>query len=122
MLDTTAAQEASRGRTMPLTFTNWPTTDPLDHPDEPLDREDLVAVDANHITVSAEWPGGYFASYHAYPYYPDFQRHEPALQVADSVGDIDPYAAYLGTLRAYHAGMPVMITEFGVPSAMSLAH
>ena len=28
----------------------------------------------------ANWPGGTFASYHAYPYYPDFQRHEPALQ------------------------------------------
>ena len=35
MLDHLAGEEALRGRTMPLTFTNWPTTDPLDHPDEP---------------------------------------------------------------------------------------
>ncbi len=119
MLDTIAAEEATRGVTVPLTFTNWPTTDPLVHPDEPLDREDLVGVDANHIRVSGAWPGGYFASYHAYPYYPDFQRHEASL--ADNASG-DPYAGYLAALRAHHAGMPVMITEFGVPSASGLAH
>ncbi|MFA4964530.1 MAG: hypothetical protein WC709_02685, partial [Thermoleophilia bacterium] len=89
MLDAVAAAEAARGVSLPLTFTNWPTTDPLRHPDEPLKREDLVGIDANHIAATAAWPGGYFASYHAYPYYPDFQRHEPALQAAAGG---DPYA------------------------------
>jgi hypothetical protein len=122
MLDHTAAEEAARGVTVPLTFTNWPTTDPLGHPEEPLPKEDLVGVDANHIAVSSAWPGGYFASYHAYPYYPDFQRYEPGLQKTQYAGRSDPYAGYLSALKLHHASMPVMITEFGVPSSMGLAH
>ena len=35
MLDRIAGLEATYGNTMPLTFSNWPTTDPLDHPTEP---------------------------------------------------------------------------------------
>ena len=121
-LDHCASDEAARGLTMPLTFTNWPTTDPLTHPDEPLAREDLVGVDAAHVRANAAWPAGFFASYHAYPYYPDFQRHEPALQRYRYQGRLDPYAGYLAALRSHHAGTPVMITEFGVPSSIGTAH
>ena len=121
-LERCAAEEAARGLTVPLTFTNWPTTDPLSHPDEPLDQEDLVSVDAAHIRASKAWPAGFFASYHAYPYYPDFMRHEPALQRYRFEGRLDPYAGYLAALRSHHAGTPVMITEFGVPSSIGTAH
>jgi hypothetical protein len=121
-LDRCARDEARRGRTMPLTFTNWPTTDPLEHPDEPLVSEDLVGVDANHISASARWPGGYYASYHVYPYYPDFQRHEPELQQYIFHGHVDPYAGYIAALRRHHHGMPLIITEFGVPSSIGMAH
>jgi len=65
MLETVASAEAERRGTIPLTFTNWVTTDPPDHPDEPLAREDLAGVDANHVKPTAAWSGGYFASYHA---------------------------------------------------------
>ena len=122
MLDHTASAEAERGITVPLTFTNWPTTDPLEHPDEPLGREDIVGVDANHIEVGDEWTGGFFASYHAYPYYPDFMRHEEALAAFEYNGRSDPYAGYLNRLREHHSAMPVMITEFGVPSSLGVAH
>ncbi len=122
MLDHVAGEEAARGIAVPLTFTNWPTTDPLRHPEEPMENEDLVSVDANHIAVSSAWPGGYFASYHAYPYYPDFQRYEPSLQSFVYGERNDPYAGYLTALKQHHATMPVMITEFGVPSSMSMAH
>ncbi len=121
-LDRCASDEARRGVTVPLTFTNWPTTDPLTHPDEPLAREDLVGVDAAHIRATDRWPAGFFASYHAYPYYPDFQRHEPALRKYRFQGRFDPYAGYIAALRAHHAGTPVMITEFGVPSSIGTAH
>src|SRR5450759_3610343 len=57
-LDRCASDEAARGLTMPLTFTNWPTTDPLRHPDESLSGEDVVGVDANHIRPSLAWRGG----------------------------------------------------------------
>jgi hypothetical protein len=79
-------------------------------------------VDANHVLPTAAWPAGSFASYHAYPYYPDFQRHEPALQRYVLDGRRDPYAGYLAELRRHHGQLPVMITEFGVPSSIGSAH
>lgn len=122
MLDLTATHEAQRGVTVPLTFTNWPTTDPLDHPSEPLPSEDLVGIDANHVVTHASWPGGYYASYHAYPYYPDFQRYEPGVADFEHAGRTDPYAGYLTRLREHHRGMPVVVLETGVPSSLGSAH
>lgn len=124
-LDETAVALAEHGTSVPVALVSWPTVDPLEHPEEPLEEEDLVGVDANHVLPTAAWPGGSFASYHAYPYYPDFQRHEPALQAylrAD--GQADPYEAYLLALQAHHAqaGLPLMVTETGVPSSLGSAH
>jgi hypothetical protein len=48
-LDHLATFEAQRGWSRPLTFTNWLTTDPLEHPEEPMDKEDMVSVDAMHL-------------------------------------------------------------------------
>ncbi len=122
MLERLAGLEAERGITMPLTFVNWPTTDPITHPDEPQPEEDLVGIDANHIRSTSRWPGGFYASYHAYPYYPDFQRHEDGIAGFEHNGQEDNYAGYLTKLRRHHAGIPVMINEFGVPSGMAHAH
>jgi hypothetical protein len=116
-LDHLAALEAARGWSRPVTFTNWLTADPLHHPAEPLANEDAVSVDAMHLRATAAWPGGFFASYHAYPYFPDFLRLEPRYRHAR-----DPYAAYLRDLRAHHRGQAVMITEFGVPTGIGVAH
>lgn len=124
MMDRIAAIEASYGRSMPLTFSNWPTTDPLTHPTEPLETEDMVGIDANHLVASSEWPGGLYASYHAYPYYPDFMRYEPGIADFEYNGRTDAYAGYLTKLRDHHAraGLPVMVLEFGVPSSLGPAH
>jgi hypothetical protein len=121
-MDELATLEAAQGRSVPVAFANWPTVDPLDHPDEPLESEDLVGVDANHVQPTGAWPGGTFASYHAYPYYPDFLRHEPALAQTTWNGRSDAYAGYLQALKAHHAPMPVMVTEVGVPSSLGSAH
>jgi hypothetical protein len=124
MLDYTASQDAERGWSRPLTFTNWLTLDPLEHPYEPLPEEDLVSVDATHLSATEEWPGGFFASYHAYPYYPDFMRLTPEYQTYERPrdGEVDPYSGYLHELRAYHGDQAVMVTEFGVPSSLGVAH
>nr|WP_296065636.1 hypothetical protein [uncultured Actinoplanes sp.] len=116
-MDELAGYQAKRRHTQPIAFVNWPTTDPLRHPDEPLRQEDLLQLDANHVRATGNWPAGTFASYHAYPYYPDFLRHEPGL-----VSTGDPYAAYLAALRGHHADMPTVISEFGVPSSLGSAH
>jgi hypothetical protein len=124
MLDYTAERDAAHGWSRPLTFTNWLTLDPLDHPYEPLPEEDLVSVDATHVAATAAWPGGFFASYHAYPYYPDFMRLTPEYQTYERPrdGEVDPYSGYLNALREYHGGQAVMVTEFGVPSSLGSAH
>jgi len=121
-MDELAGYQAGRGLSQPIAFVNWPTTDPLRHPDEPLSSEDLLQLDANHVRPTQRWPAGTFASYHAYPYYPDFLRHEAALQNLPNAGRADPYAGYLAALKKHHAGMPTMITEFGVPSSIGSAH
>lgn len=124
MLDHLATREIARGWSRPLTFTNWLTVDPMRHPDEPLEKEDMVSVDAMHVRATADWPAGFFASYHAYPYYPDFLRLQPSYQAYRRARDgrQDSYAGYLDELRAHHRGQAVMITEFGVPTSLGLAH
>src|SRR5436190_1623679 len=77
----------------PIAYTNWPTLDPLVHPTEPtLEEEqglrrrygfppnprlkeydnDRESLDAMLVHTTPADLAGYFASYHAYPYYPDF--------------------------------------------------
>ena len=112
-LDVLAGEEARRGWSRPVSFVNWVTTDPLRHPGEPLSTEDEVSVDALHVRATDQWPGGSFASYHVYPYYPDFL----------SLG-AESYAGYLQRLHDYDAagGEATMIAEFGVPSSYGIEH
>lgn len=124
-LDETAAAQVKYGSSSPVALVNWPSVDPLSHPEEPLESEDLVGVDANHVLPTPAWPAGSFASYHAYPYYPDFQKYEPALQSYTRPDGVkDSYEAYLLSLQAHHAkaGLPLMVTETGVPSSLGSAH
>lgn len=122
-MDELAALEKARGETEPIAFANWPTDDPLHHPVEPLASEDLVSIDANHVLPTAAWPGGTFASFHAYPYYPDFQRYEPTYARTLWHGKPDRYAGYLMALKRHFAPhMPLLVTEFGVPSSLGSAH
>ncbi len=106
----------------PISFTNWPTTDLLEHPSEPLMEEDLVGVDPNKIKVKDNFRAGYFASYHVYPYYPEFMNYEQRyLDFIDHRGEKNNYAGYLRDLIDAHE-IPVLIAEFGVPSSRGLTH
>jgi len=124
MFDHAATEIAARGLTIPLAHGNWPTTDPLDHPDEPIPEEDLVGVDVNHVLPTAAWPGGRFANYHIYPYYPDAVRFEDGITNFLFRGHIDNYAGYITKIVNHHAtaDCAVVISEFGVPSSMGNAH
>ncbi|MGN7763075.1 hypothetical protein ACTJKB_16615 [Paenibacillus sp. 22594] len=123
MLEVLAHKEIQYGWQHPAAFTNWLSTDPLNHPNEPLKQEDLVSVDPMHVAATSAWTAGYFASYHVYPYYPDFLRYEAKYQsYRDVDGKINPYAGYLHDLRAYHNGIPVFVSEFGVPSSRGITH
>lgn len=122
-MDLVASLEVARGWSRPMTFTNWVSTDPVKHPEEPFHHEDLVTVDATHFAATPAWPGGFFASYHAYPYYPDGLRFQKSyLDYRTPDGRPDMYAAYLQDLRTYHGDQAIMITEFGQPTSVGLAH
>jgi hypothetical protein len=105
-----------------MSFTNWVTTDLLDHPAEPSEEEDLVAVNPNHIEKTINFHAGLFASYHIYPYYPDFLNYEQKyLEYKDEDGKPNNYAGYLNDLIKVHS-LPVLVAEFGVPSSRGLTH
>ncbi|MEG0774740.1 family 2 glycosyl transferase [Clostridium sp.] len=106
----------------PLSFTNWVTTDMLSHTNEPLDDEDKAVVNIEQIKVKEEFKPGLFASYHIYPYYPDFMSYQSDYaEYIDSEGEVNPYRAYLKDLIKEHT-MPVLVAEFGIPASRGLAH
>ncbi|MFZ0075418.1 MAG: hypothetical protein WAL00_04830 [Exiguobacterium undae] len=104
--------------TRPIGATNWPTTDPLAHPDEVEEEQDLVSIDFNHIQATKDFAGGVFASYHIYPYYPSFIKEEFGRK-----GDTgsESYSRYLKEMKAYH-DMPLLVSEFGIPSSRGKTH
>ncbi|WP_212933436.1 hypothetical protein [Robertmurraya siralis] len=107
----------------PVSFTNWVTTDILEHPAEPNEQEDLVGVNPNVIYTKNEMNlTKQFASYHIYPYYPDFFNFEESYQTyVDHRGEFNSYAAYLSELHDAHR-IPILVAEFGVPSSRGLTH
>lgn len=107
----------------PLSFTNWVTTDNIDQPAEPSAQENLATVDPNHIRRKGEWAeAGMFASYHVYPYYPDFLNlEEKYTEFIDHRGERNNYAGYLHDLNESH-DMPLLIAEFGVPASRGMTH
>jgi hypothetical protein len=115
----------------PVSAVNWPTLDPLRHPSESSyedellfqgrraspgtcsENEDRESVDFSKI-ISRQG-GGIFATYHVYPYYPDFMNNDYAKEE-------NPYLAYLKALKRHHGRQPVLIGEFGVPSSRDASH
>lgn len=127
----------------PVAYTNWPTLDPLAHPTEstvaeevalrqglgervdarPLEYDnDATGLDATLVTPTDALPAGYFASYHAYPYYPDFMVLDPGYGRVSSSEGPSRYFGYLTELKRHHGHMPVVISEYGVPASIGSAH
>ncbi len=105
----------------PVSFSSWPTLDPLSHPTEIYTDEDKAHYDMTKINLSDPEPG-IFASYHAYPYYPNFISEQPSyLTYSDQYGP-NSYLGYLNDLKEHYSGMPLVIAEFGVPSSWGSAH
>ena len=117
-----------------VSFVNWPTLDPMRHPTE-YERggteaehdEDAYSVDPLRLEPSqppALTSGflGYFANYHAYPYYPDFMDLDPGYQAYRDRHGACSYAGYLADLKAHTRGIPLLIGEYGVPTSKGVAH
>ncbi len=59
-----------------VAFSNWPTTDPFRYPTEITNFFMKCAqVDVEHIKTTDAFLSGQFASYHVYPYYPDYLNY-----------------------------------------------
>lgn len=117
-----AYEEEQYGWQRPISFTNWVTTDLLEHPTEPNAKEDMVSVDPNVIAIKETFQPGQFASYHIYPYYPDFLNlEEKYTSYIDHRGEKNNYAGYLNDMKAHHT-MPMLVAEFGVPSSRGRTH
>lgn len=131
------------GTQRPMAYTNWPTTDPLTHETETTKAEEMairvalgetverlpreydndgVSLDATLVAPTAAFTAGYFASYHAYPYYPDFMNLDPGYAEARSPWGPSSYFGYLTELKRYHGDMAVLISEYGVPTGRAIAH
>jgi hypothetical protein len=127
----------------PIAYTNWPTLDPLQHPTEATAEEeaywrrklghpseeteleydnDAVSLDANLVRATSANRAGWFASYHVYPYYPDFMNLDPGYRRAHSSEGPSNYFGYLLDLVRHHPGMPTLVAEYGVPSSRGVAH
>lgn len=105
----------------PVSVSSWPTLDPLFHPEELNRYEDTAFVDLSKITPTNA-PAGFFISYHAYPYYPDFVSIQSDYQgYADDYG-FNSYKGYLSELKSHYPNFPLIIAEYGVPSSWGVAH
>ncbi len=72
--DSLIRYESERYRQQRLVaFSNWPTTDPFVYPAAVADyRRKLACLNVEHIQASGSYQSGMFASYHVYPYFPDY--------------------------------------------------
>lgn len=104
-----------------VSMSSWPTLDPLVHPTEIHTDEDKASIDITRI-VEMDENKSLFASYHAYPYYPDFVSDEPQYQIFSDEAGPNSYLGYLTALKSHYSEIPLVIAEFGVPSSWGSAH
>jgi len=124
----------------PVAYSSWPPTDPLIHVSESNIEEeadlasteargrvdifssDAVNISSKHFTVEPRFKAGVYASYHVYPYWPDFLDNEPAYSQAKDRFGPSNYYGYLAELKAYYNDRPLLIAEYGLASCPLTAH
>ena len=106
-----------------VAFSNWPTTDPFDYPEDITEFFMKCAkVDVEHIQTTEKFISGHFASYHVYPYYPDYLNYENDIRGFSYTDDgrLNTYLTYLKRLTEHH-DIPVVISEYGVSTGRGMA-
>ena len=115
--DKTISYETHKyGTQRAVAFANWYATCPLEFNERvKLATEKFSQIDVNHIYATEDFSGGMFASYHVYPYYPEY-----VLLERETGNTENTYLAFLTRLKQHHT-LPVVISEFGVPSSRGMA-
>ena len=147
MLDYLIDYESERYKTQkPVAIMNWPPLDPVYHKTEATFREeveirrkmgekidmagydqsktfdeDAVSIDERKVVVNQAYQAGLFVSYHVYPYYPDFLRYEEKYGKLSCSEGSSYYCNYLKDLKNHYRNMPLLISEFGVPTSRGIA-
>ena len=113
-----------------VAMSGWPTTDPFVYPEKVSQYLTKCAeIDVEKILCTENFLSGQFASYHVYPYYPDYLSYvtdwspygiDDSLAFLDEEGRLNTYLAYLTALTNHHK-MPVVISEFGVSTGRGIA-
>ena len=102
--DSIIAYETARYRQQRLVaFSNWPTTDPFVYPADITSHFlKCGVVDVSHIQPTSAFLSGYFASYHVYPYFPDYLNYliTPISEESEALGMGEFY-------YEYSAGTPI---------------
>lgn len=99
-----------------LAFANWSATCPLEFSESVrLANEKFGELDVNNIYATENFAGGMFASYHIYPYHPEYVLDEEETSDTEN-----SYLAYLTRLNEHHT-LPVVVSEFGVPTSRGMA-
>ncbi len=114
----------------PVSFVNWLPLDPMYHNSEFIENDkvreydnDLIQIDFAKFNEGILNKAGIFASYHAYPYYPDFiYLDKKYAHKYDRFGKLDNYYAYLQDLKDHTPGMPLIIAEYGLPTSRGVSH
>lgn len=122
-LDYTVVYERTAyGVQRPVALSNWLETDPLDHPTEHRSsKKDVATIDLAFLEPYNA-PAGFYASYHVYPYYPNFVSDDPVYRgFSDEMGP-NSYLGILHDLKGHYGSLPVLVAEFGVPSSHGNAH
>ena len=114
IVDKTISYESRKyGQHRNFALSNWCTTDPLEYTSkQKILNAKYAQVDVEHIKTTEKFKANQFVSYHVYPYYPEFEY--------DGNNDKNLYKDYLIKINKHHS-MPVVISEFGVPSSRGIA-
>ena len=114
----------------PVSFVNWLPLDPMYHNSEYIENKkvreydnDLSQVDFAKFNTTNLYKAGIFASYHVYPYYPDYiyldKKYATAVNAKQKK---DNFYAYLQDLKQHTPGMPLVIAEYGLPTSRGISH
>ena len=97
--DAMIAYESARYKQQRLVaFSNWPTTDPFSYPvTVAYGREKFACVNVEHIKSKETFQSGMFASYHVYPYFPDYLE---LLRRGEELGDSEITRRLGATIQA----------------------
>lgn len=120
----------------PITYSSWPVTDPMEHVSESklsvnsaenegrvdIFSSDTIQMTVKDFTVSPDFKAGVYASYHIYPYWPDFFDNEVEYSLCKDRFGVSNYYGYLTHLKEHYGTMPLLVAEYGLPNGPMPAH